>query len=116
MSIHVGMVTIDCQDPQELAEFWSRALEVEVLGDYGEFVLLGGKNSPVSLGLQRVPEPRVGKNRVHIDLRGESPAAAAKRLKGLGASVKEERSQPGLTWIVLTDPEGNEFCVGEEAG
>lgn len=109
------MVTINCQNPQALAQFWSRALGIEVLGDYGEFVILGAKDSPVSLGLQRVPEPRVGKNRVHIDLRGESPTAAAERLKGLGASVKEERSQPGLAWIVLTDPEGNEFCVGEEA-
>lgn len=116
MSIYVGMVTIDCQDPQELALFWTQALQIEVVGDYGDFVLLGGKDSPVSLGLQRVPEPRVGKNRIHIDLRGEPPAAAADRLKRLGASVKEERSQPGLAWIVLTDPEGNEFCVGAEAG
>jgi len=113
VSLYIGMVTIDCQNPQQLAQFWSQALGIEVLGDYGEFVFLGGKDSPVSLGLQRVPEPRVGKNRLHIDLRGEPPATAAERLKHLGASVTEEHSQPGLAWIVLTDPEGNEFCVGE---
>lgn len=114
MSLHIDMVTIDCRNPQELAEFWAQAPGLEVLGDYGEFVLLGGSGSPVSLGFQHVPEPRVGKNRVHIDLRGESPSAAAQRLESLGASIKDERSQPGLSWIVLTDPEGNEFCVGEE--
>lgn len=114
VSLSIGMVTIDCQNPQKLAQFWSQALEIEVLGDYGELVLLGGKGSRVRLGLQQVAQSRVGKNRVHIDLRGEPPAAAAERLKGLGATVKEERSQPGLVWIVLADPEGNEFCFGEE--
>lgn len=113
MTLDVGMVTIDCEDPGQLAEFWSQALEMEVLGDYGEFVFIGREGSPVNLGLQKVPEPRGGKNRLHIDLRGEPRAAAAERLQGLGATVKEEHSQPGLAWIVLSDPEGNEFCIGE---
>jgi len=113
MTLDVGMVTIDCEDPGRLAEFWSQALEMEVLGDYGEFVFLGREDSPVNVGLQKVPEPRGGKNRLHIDLKGEPRAAAADRLQGLGATVKEEHSQPGLAWIVLSDPEGNEFCIGE---
>lgn len=113
MTLDVGMVTIDCKSPQRLAEFWSQALEMEVLGDYGEFVFLGREGSTVNLGLQQVPEPRGGKNRVHIDLRGEPREAAAERLTKLGAAVKEEHRQPGLVWIVLTDPEGNEFCIGE---
>src|ERR1700722_11760825 len=75
MGLTVGMVTIDCAQPQQLAEFWTAALGVGVQGDYGDFVFLqrptdGG---PV-LGLQRVPEPRSGKNREHVELTGGAPA------------------------------------------
>jgi predicted enzyme related to lactoylglutathione lyase len=68
--------------------------------------------------LQQVPEPRLGKNRVHLDLRGDAGRAAeVARLVDLGARViDEEHAVPGLAWTVLADPEGNEFCVGELTG
>ncbi|MQA88229.1 MAG: VOC family protein [Streptosporangiales bacterium] len=116
MALNVGMVTIDCENPQRLAEFWSQALDMQVLGDYGEFVFLGREGSPINIGLQKVPEPRVGKNRVHLDLGGEPRGAAAERMVGLGATIQGEHSVPGLVWIVLSDPEGNEFCIGEHTG
>jgi catechol 2,3-dioxygenase-like lactoylglutathione lyase family enzyme len=108
------MVTIDCADPQQLAAFWSEALGVSIQGDYGNFVFLERPDDggPV-LGLQRVPEPRSGKNRVHVDLSGGSRATEVPRLVGLGATVVGEHEMPGLVWTVLADPEGNEFCVGE---
>ncbi|MCQ6555132.1 hypothetical protein NPS70_18320 [Streptomyces sp. C10-9-1] len=62
---------------------------------------------------QRVPEEKTGKNRLHIDLHtapGEREAETA-RLVVLGAAVLEHRSEPGGEWTVMTDPEGNEFCV-----
>lgn len=108
------MVTIDCTDPARLARFWCAALDVEMIGDYGEFVLLGGEN--VRLGLQRVPERKAAKNRVHVDLTGESRAAAVERLTGLGATVLGEHEVPGLAWTVMRDPEDNEFCIGEHPG
>ncbi|GAA1707404.1 VOC family protein [Fodinicola feengrottensis] len=110
------MVTIDCEDPQRLAGFWAPALDLQVLGDYGEFVLLGREGAAVNLGLQKVPEPRTGKNRVHVDLGGEPRAEATERLVALGATYKTEYRQPGLRWSVLVDPEGNEFCIGEHSG
>lgn len=113
MTLSIAMVTIDCANPQRLAEFWSPALELEVLGDYGEFVLLGGSGNSPNLGLQKVPEPRAGKNRVHVDLHGEPRMTAAERMAGLGATILAEHSMPGLEWTVLADPEGNEFCIGE---
>ncbi len=116
MTLRIGMVTIDCRSPQRLAEFWAPALDLEVLGDYGEFVILGRDDSSVSLGLQQVPESRGAKNRVHVDLRGEPREAAAERLTRLGAKLRARHHQPGLSWIVLTDPEGNEFCIGERTG
>jgi hypothetical protein len=70
-------------------------------------------NGGPMLGLQRVPEPRTGKNRVHVDLTGSRRATEVPRLVELGATVIDERQMPGLTWTVLTDPEGNEFCIGD---
>jgi predicted enzyme related to lactoylglutathione lyase len=113
MALSIGMVTIDCSDPQALAEFWTAALGTSVAGDYGEFVLLAGTPA---LGLQKVSEPRVGKNRVHLDLQTDDRAAEVARLTALGASLLAEHSAPGLWWTVLTDPEGNEFCVGSHHG
>lgn len=113
MTLNVGMATIDCDNPQRLAEFYSQALDMQVLGDYGEFIFLGREGAPINIGLQKVPDSRSGKNRVHLDLRGEPRSAAAHRMVGLGATIRAEHSVPGLAWIVLTDPEGNEFCIGE---
>ncbi|SHF36129.1 VOC family protein [Streptoalloteichus hindustanus] len=113
MSLTMKMVTIDCEDPQRLVAFWTRALGASVVVDYTEFVILGVEGSP-ALGLQRVDEPRAGKNRVHFDLVADDPAAEVRRLVELGATQLAEHSVPGLAWTVLADPEGNEFCVSEK--
>jgi predicted enzyme related to lactoylglutathione lyase len=59
-----------------------------------------------------VPEPRSGKNRVHVDWRTDDREAEVRRLVELGATAQGEHEVPGLRWTVLVDPEGNEFCVG----
>jgi predicted enzyme related to lactoylglutathione lyase len=64
------------------------------------------------LGLQKVPEERSGKNRVHVDFVAEDREREIDRLVTLGATRGEDHTVPGLTWTVLRDPEGNEFCVG----
>jgi catechol 2,3-dioxygenase-like lactoylglutathione lyase family enzyme len=112
MTMQMGGITIDCAAPQQLAEFWAAALGVTDVRDYGEYVLLLGEPY---VGLQRVPEPRSGKNRVHIDFRTDDRTAEVARLVGLGATEVEEHAMPGLAWTVLQDPEGNEFCVGTPA-
>jgi predicted enzyme related to lactoylglutathione lyase len=113
MGLSIGIVTIDCSDPQSLGKLWTTALGTTVAGDYGEFVLLAGTPA---LGLQKVPEPRAGKNCMQLGLRADDRAAEIVRLTGLGASVLAEHSAPGLGWTVLADPEGNEFCVGSHNG
>ncbi|MCX4972223.1 VOC family protein [Streptomyces sp. NBC_00620] len=62
---------------------------------------------------QRVPEPKTVKNRLHLDLHAgaERRGAEVARLEGLGASVLRQVKEPGGEWVVMTDPEGNEFCV-----
>ena len=70
----------------------------------------GARGRPPLL-FQKVPEPKIAKNRVHLDLRGEVMADEVARLVGLGATVIAERSLGSLTWTVMADPAGNEFCV-----
>ncbi|MGQ0841819.1 VOC family protein [Actinokineospora sp.] len=121
MSIDIGGVTIDCADPRALAGFWTAALGYEITTDYdGEFLFLlpEGKDmgEAVYVGLQRVDEKRAGKNRLHLDFHTEDRPAEVARLVELGASVLDEHAMPGLTWSILADPEGNEFCVGSRHG
>ena len=78
-----------------------------------QFVALepsGGDTQPPLL-FQRVPEPKVVKNRVHIDFRADDMAVEVGRLVGLGAVVIDERNLGTFRWTILTDPEGNEFCI-----
>lgn len=108
------MITIDCADPKRLSGFWTQVLGVEVAADYGEFLYLNPqKEGGVRLGFQKVPEPRAGKNRLHLDLGAADRAAEVARLTGLGATQVAEHSAPGLNWTVLADMEGNQFCVAQ---
>jgi predicted enzyme related to lactoylglutathione lyase len=117
MTMKLGGVTIDCLDPRALAEFWSKALGATATDYGGEFVFLApeGESGPY-VGLQRVPEKRVGKNRAHVDFSTDDRPAEVARLVGLGATEVAEHTVPGLTWTVLQDPDGNEFCVGSKNG
>lgn len=114
MTFSLRTVTIDCSDPRALARFWSEATGYGVAADHdGEFVLLepAGKGAGPALGLQRVPEPKQGKNRVHMDFHTDDRDAEVERLIKLGASWVAEHSIPEFSWIVMRDPAGNEFCV-----
>ena len=105
-------VTIDCADPRRLAGFWTEAAGYKVVNDFDMFVLLAPEaGEGINIGLQKVPEDRIGKNRVHIDWHSGDRNAEVERLAKLGATVLSEQSMPGLTWTVLADPDGNEFCV-----
>ena len=107
-------VTIDARDPVALGPFWAAALGYEVAGSEGAYVALVPQEGtgPVVL-LQRVPEPKTGKNRVHLDLKVPDVEATATRLEELGARRLSDGalSELGSTWVVMADPEGNEFCV-----
>jgi predicted enzyme related to lactoylglutathione lyase len=118
MTMRMGGVTIDCLDPRALADFWTRALGTSITEDHGgEFVFLATSSGDGPyLGLQRVDEKRVGKNRAHLDFSTDDRAAEVARLVGLGATEVGEHSVPGLIWTILRDPEGNEFCVGSSNG
>jgi predicted enzyme related to lactoylglutathione lyase len=115
VSLQVEHVTIDCTDPQALAAFWAEAVGGKIRDDWGEFVTVEASGVGIAhLAFQRVPEARAGKNRVHVDFRTPDQRAEVERLVGLGASVVAEHDIGVLTWTVLQDPEGNEFCVGTQ--
>lgn len=110
----IEMVTIDCADPTKLSEFWTAAMGTKVTNDMGgEYLILAPtREGGVALALQKVAEPKTGKNRVHLDFGTKDRAADVTKLVDLGASVIGEHTMPGFAWTVLADPEGNEFCVG----
>ncbi|MDQ3788373.1 MAG: VOC family protein [Actinomycetota bacterium] len=117
MNLNIGGITIDSTEPRQLAEFWTKALDMEVVFDAdGWYVQLRsrGDGPQVCVGLQKVPEKRVGKNRVHLDLATDDRLGELKRLESLGATVGETHEMPDFAWTVLQDPEGNEFCVGSQ--
>lgn len=107
-------LVLDCADAERLAGFWSAALGYRRLGSAGNYVALVRTDGEGSkLILQQVSEPKTVKNRMHIDLLAPDIEAEAERLVGLGA--RRTRAEPvvehGTRWIVMADPEGNEFCV-----
>ncbi len=110
-------LVVDCSDPERLAEFWSAALGYEKVRHFGQYTVLsrGGPGFP-ALILQQVPEPKTGKNRLHLDIIETDVEPEAARLEALGARrlegpLREELGDIVVNWIVLADPEGNEFCV-----
>lgn len=111
--VHLG-ITLDCLDPQQLGQFWSAALDLEPELE-GDYVLLRGRSERSGLQgftLQRVPEPKVTKNRMHFDVVVSDVEVEVHRLEQLGATVIGRESEPTpYATVVMSDPEGNEFCV-----
>ncbi len=106
--LEVGWLCVDCEDPSALASWWQ--------------VLLGGRISidedgdarlhvePLPILFIKVPEPKQGKNRLHLDLDTPDYDGALARALALGAAPADEIHLTSA-WRVLRDPEGNEFCI-----
>ena len=123
MALRLQCITIDAQDPLALAQFWAEALGWKIGEDVNEIEVwiereLGDpKNTgfPDILFLKN-STPKNGKNRLHLDLRPDDQAAEVARLEKLGAKQIDigQSAEPTCTWVVMADPEGNEFCVLRE--
>ena len=117
MGLRIGAVIVDCRDPGRLARFWSEALDwVISRAEDPEWVVEppeGSRDDCVVADLLfiEVPELKKSKNRLHLDLRPENQAAEITRLEGLGATRVDVGQGDGRAWVVMADPEGNEFCV-----
>jgi hypothetical protein len=117
MSIRIQCLCIDTTDPAGLASFWEAALGWRRTYDKEEQVVLEppegrpGEGIAPDLLFLRVPEDKGGKNRLHLDLRPEDQAAEVARLEGLGARRSDVGQGADVSWVVMADPAGNEFCV-----
>ncbi|PLW71829.1 VOC family protein [Streptomyces sp. SCUT-3] len=116
-------LTVDCHDPEGLAVFWCEVLGFEVIDRSEGKVEIGSwvptvedvraRQMPPTLLFVRVPEGRTAKNRLHLDVSpidGSTEDEVA-RLLGLGATRTDVGQGAGRSWVVMADPEGNEFCV-----
>jgi catechol 2,3-dioxygenase-like lactoylglutathione lyase family enzyme len=116
MPLTIQCVNVDCHDPEKLAGFWAEALGWRVTYQTeDEWVLEPAEGSPQDgvapdLLFYKVPDVKVVKNRLHLDLRPDDRDAEVARLEALGAQ-RVDIGQGEQSWVVLADPEGNEFCV-----
>jgi catechol 2,3-dioxygenase-like lactoylglutathione lyase family enzyme len=111
--VRIGSVVIDCNDFDTMLVFWQEALGY-VPRDPPEpdwVVLRDPNGNNVNVSLQQVPEKRLGKNRLHLDLYTDNPEAEIERLLGIGATRHRRTPEPGEDFVILEDPEGNLFCV-----
>ena len=118
MTVSLLAVIVDCRDPREQAAFWATALSHQVIErNPSEFRVFNRDEPGPSLYFMKVDEPKVVKNRLHLDLLAKgSMESEVARLVAAGANVVGVREDPDSVknrdrWTVMRDPEGNEFCV-----
>lgn len=117
--LKIGYITFDCKEPLSISKFWETALgwkttysdETAVMLEKPEDETVEEKFPPILFG--KNPDQKVAKNRIHFDLRPDDQDAEVAKLEKLGAKRIEigQSADPNTTWIVMADPEGNEFCV-----
>ena len=115
MTLGFGHVVIDSQRADDIAAFWSALLERPVREGANQFFAMIPASEDASFPAMMflaVPEPRQGKNRLHLDLVASDLSAEVDRAVGLGATKVAEFDEYGTRWVTLTDPEGNVFDIG----
>jgi predicted enzyme related to lactoylglutathione lyase len=104
-------VEVDCHDIKAQARFWCDVLDYHVVFESDDEVAIAkDEHTWPQLAFGPVPEEKTVKNRLHIDLNPDDQEAEVRRLEGLGAR-RIDIAQSDVSWVVMADPEGNEFCV-----
>jgi predicted enzyme related to lactoylglutathione lyase len=105
-------VVVDAADPARLGRWWGEVLDYRVLYEAPDEVVIGrDEQTYPGLVFVLVPEAKSGKNRLHIDLNPDDQEAEVERLVDMGARQVDVGQGDKASWVVLADPEGNEFCV-----
>lgn len=117
MTLRWQCTCVDAVDPVALGRWWAELLGWRITHEDADEVVLeppaGSAEDGASPDLLflRVPEPKAVKDRLHIDLRPDDQAAEVARAESLGARRVDIGQGADVTWVVLADPEGNEFCI-----
>jgi hypothetical protein len=111
MPIRLGSVVINCADLELMTEFWAAALDLtpRPAGDDGRFRVLSGPR--VNVSLQVAQTPVSARDQMHLDLYTDDQPGEVDRLLDLGASYLRHNEDPDDDYVVMADPEGNQFCV-----
>jgi predicted enzyme related to lactoylglutathione lyase len=104
-------IVMDVNNLETCGKFWSQVLGTDILYQDEKYIRLGHKGERPTLLLQRVPERHREKNRVHIDLDVLDLDAAVSRVQGLGGHKLRQLNEYDIEWVVMADPDGNEFCL-----
>ncbi len=117
MALTVGMVAFDCRNPERLASFWCEVLGYQVVEAEEDGVSIGSADgSGWGIDFLVVPDDKVVKNRLHLDLRPDDQETEVRRVVALGATPVDVGQGDDVSWVVLADPEGNEFCILQAEG
>jgi predicted enzyme related to lactoylglutathione lyase len=114
MPSRLSVVSVDARQPRLVADFWCAVLGWSVTEEDDTGVSIGPPDgSGPTMDVLAVPDPKTVKNRIHFDLRadGTTQSEELERLLALGARRVDVGQGPEVTWVVLADPEGNEFCL-----
>ena len=114
MTSRIAAIVLDAVNPHVVADFWCDVLGWNVTEASDEGISIAAPDgSWPSIDVFPVPEPKLGKNRLHFDLRADGVTTADElaRLEQLGGRRVDVGQDPSATWTVLADPEGNEFCL-----
>jgi predicted enzyme related to lactoylglutathione lyase len=114
MPLRLHHIVIDAHDLPMLARFWAQALAWQILSEREREIVIGTEeNAPIGICFMPVTDPKRVKNRLHLDITTSASDrdTEIERLLGLGAHKVDIGQTGAESWIVLADPEGNEFCV-----
>jgi catechol 2,3-dioxygenase-like lactoylglutathione lyase family enzyme len=111
MTSRIGDMIIDCADPERLARFWTAALGYRVFARDDTGVAIRGATVSPDILFIRVPEAKAGKNRLHVDVCPVDGDQAEELARLLALGARRSSIVASGSWVVLEDPEGNEFCL-----
>jgi predicted enzyme related to lactoylglutathione lyase len=105
-------IVVDAHDPARLARWWAEVLGYHITFEEPDLVAIAGAvETQPGIAFVPVPEAKTAKNRIHIDLAPDDQAAEIERLVDMGARHVDIGQPESAAWVVLADPEGNEFCL-----
>ncbi len=113
MAVRIGEFSIDCSDPMVAAEFWCAALGYRITDQDDTDVAIAGDSSAPTILLLATSDVKAQKNRLHFDVCPVDTTQSEEvlRLEGLGARRVDIGQGDDVSWVVMEDPVGNEFCV-----